>query len=46
MLVVVVVVVMVVVVMMPPAGELEHGEAQAGGDQDRPNDRVLGALDR
>ena len=42
-IVVVVVVVMIVVVTWPAPGGLERGEADAGGDQQAPDDRVLGA---
>jgi hypothetical protein len=40
-----VVVVMVMVVPMAVAGQLQHGEPQARGDQNAAHDRVLGTLD-
>jgi hypothetical protein len=40
-----VVVVMVVVVSMAVTGQLQHGEAQTGGDENAAHDRVLGILD-
>ena len=43
---VMVVMMMVVVVMVAVTGQLEHEEADPGGDQDAADDRVLRVLDR
>lgn len=43
--VVVVIVMVIVVVVVAATGQLEHDEAETGGDQDPAHDRVLGALD-
>jgi hypothetical protein len=44
-IVVAMVVIVIVIVVVTVTGQLEHQEADAGGDQDAPDDRVLGVLD-